>query len=48
MMMTQEMELICVKCASCGDDFWDWANGSNTICDMCENFEPLDFDDWED
>ena len=43
-----EEEIICVKCAVCGDTYWDWNSGTSTICDMCENFEPLDFDDWED
>lgn len=42
-----QIELIAVLCASCGETFWDWIGNSYTICDMCENYEPLEFDDWE-
>lgn len=47
-MMTDREELICVTCFACGDTFWDWANGTNTLCDPCENYGPLDFDDWSE
>jgi hypothetical protein len=46
-MITNEIETIPVTCACCAEIFWDWAWGINTICDMCENYEPPDFDDWE-
>lgn len=47
-MMMEDMELIAVKCAACGDTFWSLVGNTDTLCDYCENFEPLDFDDWEE
>lgn len=46
-MNTCEQDLtVLVTCASCEDTFWDWADGTNTLCDFCDNYEPLEFDDW--
>lgn len=46
-MMTCEQDLtVLVTCASCEGTFWDWADGTNTLCVDCDEFEPLDFDDW--
>ena len=47
MLMTETQALTATVCACCGVTFWDWADSIYTICNYCDGFEPLEFDDWE-
>jgi hypothetical protein len=48
MMTTDQYDTEIVICALCDEKFLDWVDGHNLVCDYCENFEPLDFDERED
>ena len=46
-MNTDEIQLVSLVCVTCGDRFWSEPWDAYVMCDMCENYEPLEFDDWE-